>query len=160
MSAKLSASNCYCQSQASFEDCCQAILAGKAAATAEALMRSRYTAHVLGDIDYLMATWQHSAGQAEDTRAWVEAHDWLGLQVLQCRKGGSQQNEGTVEFIAYYRPKGSSERLAHHELSSFSKIDGRWLYVEGSTPQKAPKKTGRNDPCPCGSGLKFKRCCA
>ena len=119
-------------------------------------MRSRYTAHVLADIDHLMATWQHSAGQREDTQNWVQANDWLGLQVLQCKKGGPNNKEGTVEFIAYYRPKGSDERHAHHELSRFSKTDEQWRYVEGHTP----KKTGRNDPCPCGSGLKFKRCCA
>ncbi|WP_353405880.1 YchJ family protein [Pseudoteredinibacter isoporae] len=156
----MSASNCYCQSQARFEDCCQPVIATQSAQTAEALMRSRYTAHVLADIDYLMATWQHSEGQAADTRQWVESHDWLGLQVLQCRKGGSTHKEGRVEFIAYYRPKGTQERRAHHELSDFAKVDGKWLYVEGQTPQSAPKKTGRNDPCPCGSGKKFKRCCA
>jgi SEC-C motif-containing protein len=65
-----------------------------------------------------------------------------------------------VEFIAYYRPKNdNNQRLSLHELSSFRQDDGRWYYVDGITPTQKPKKTGRNDACPCGSGKKFKKCC-
>lgn len=122
-------------------------------------MRSRYSAHVLGNIDYLLRSWDNTQASAGDIKDWVEGHDWLGLQILQCRQGGPSHKTGTVEFIAYYRPKGSQERLAHHELSNFIRADGHWYYVDGATPKGAPKKTGRNDPCPCGSGKKFKQCC-
>ncbi len=151
--------NYYCQSRQSFEQCCRYLDGAEPTPTPEALMRSRYTAFALGDIDYLMKSWRHSQGLREQTEKWVTEHDWIGLQVMQCRQGGEQQKQGSVEFIAYYRPKGSQERLAHHELSNFERIDGSWFYLDGDTPKGAPKKTGRNDPCPCGSGKKFKRCC-
>lgn len=152
---------CYCLSKRLFEDCCQPIIEGQSpAATAQELMRSRYTAHALGNIDYLMDTWAHAGDLRENTQQWVESHDWLGLQILHSRRGLKHHKDGTVEFIAYYRVKGAEAREAHHELSNFEQRDGKWFYIDGSTPEGAPKKTGRNDPCPCNSGKKFKRCCA
>jgi SEC-C motif-containing protein len=68
---------------------------------------------------------------------------------------------GTVEFVARYRQGGKV--FAHHEQASFRKADGRWLYVDGTiNPKPAQRfaaKVGRNDPCPCGSGQKYKKCC-
>ena len=66
-----------------------------------------------------------------------------------------------VEFVARYKFRGKA--FAHHELASFRKVDGRWQYVDGvinpRPAQRVAEKVGRNDPCTCGSGKKFKKCC-
>lgn len=155
---------CYCLSKRPFAQCCQAFLEGQAQPnTAEQLMRSRYSAHATGNTDYLLrslATEKHGAATAADTLQWVDEHDWLGLQIIQSRQGQAHHKAGTVEFIAYYRPKGDdSQRLSLHEKSNFERRDGRWVYVDGYQPKGIPTAVGRNDPCPCGSGKKFKKCC-
>ena len=74
--------------------------------------------------------------------------------------GGPDDQEGVVEFIARYRTGGSAH--AHHERSRFRRVDGRWYFVDGQmvkpTPVRAAPTVGRNAPCPCGSGKKYKRC--
>ena len=84
----------------------------------------------------------------------------LGLTILATEAGGEGDETGTVEFVARYRAKGHD--LSHHERSTFRRVDGRWHFVDGKTikppPVKAEPRAGRNDPCPCGSGKKFKRC--
>lgn len=155
---------CYCLSKRPFSECCQPLLKGQAVAqTAEQLMRSRYCAHVTGNSCYLFDTWapeKRAQLSIEEIQQWTDDHDWLGLQVMQSRQGQAHHSSGTVEFIAYYREHGKTEqRLSLHELSSFRQQDKRWYYIDGITPSQKPKKTGRNDPCPCGSGLKFKKCC-
>ena len=126
-------------------------------------MRSRYTAHALGEVDYILNSWapeQRQQLSRQEIADWVEQHDWLGLQVIQSRQGQAHQQQGSVEFIAYYRPKGdNSQRLSLHELSNFHKHGERWFYVDGHQPKGIPRAPGRNDPCPCGSGKKFKKCC-
>jgi SEC-C motif-containing protein len=128
-------------------------------------MRSRYSAYVKHEIAYLGSSLhpEHRADFNEkSTRAWAEGAEWRGLEILKTVGGGPEDNEGKVEFIASFAEKGTTRE--HHELSTFRKEAGTWYLVSGETlPVKqvvrdAPK-TGRNDPCPCGSGRKFKKCC-
>ena len=121
--------------------------------TAEALMRSRYSAFVERNWVYLDRTQAH-----QDSGKPTPDIDWHGLEVLATAAGGVEDNEGTVEFVARYSHQGRSAAL--HEISRFRKEDGRWIYVDGVFPKAASlPKRGRNEPCPCGSGKKFKKCC-
>jgi SEC-C motif domain protein len=157
---------CPCGSTASFEKCCGPLLAGeKTAATAEALMRSRYTAYTRNAIEYLLRT-NHPAKKdaydPESMRRWAEEADWDGLEIIATDQGGQADETGQVEFIARYTENGNKRE--HHEIGNFKKQDGTWYYCDGRTPgpetfvRKAPK-IGRNAPCPCNSGKKYKKCC-
>ncbi len=158
--------DCHCGSGKPFQTCCAPIISGaEVAPTAEALMRSRYSAYVEHDVDYLGDTlhpnnrndWDRDA-----TAKWAEGAEWLGLEIRSTEAGKAEDEEGMVEFIATFKEKDSLRR--HHEMSRFSRLDGRWYYVEGDLPKVETQrhetpKVGRNDPCPCGSGKKFKKCC-
>jgi len=150
---------CPCCSGEEYDNCCGPYLSGKQdAPTAEALMRSRYTAHTKADIDYIVATWDPNIAKslnAAETKAWAERCEWLGLQITDKDKGMESDNSGIVEFIATYKFEGKEQQI--HERSQFIKDHDRWLYVKG-IPIKN-KQQGRNDPCLCGSGKKYKRCC-
>jgi SEC-C motif-containing protein len=118
-------------------------------------MRSRYSAFAIGDAAYLLATWHadfRPAGLELDPRI-----RWTGLEILVCEQ---QVQQATVEFEATLLLSGTVSTL--HERSEFVCQQGRWLYTRGEqlAPSIMPWKPGRNQPCPCGSGLKFKRCCA
>ncbi len=105
--------------------CCGLYHAGTAAPDAESLMRSRYTAFVLGDAPYLLATWHSSQRPAELTlEAGVK---WLGLEIKQHSNTGEHAAE--VEFVARFRVGGKAVR--QHERSRFVREDGRWFYVDG-----------------------------
>ncbi|MEQ8815827.1 MAG: YchJ family protein [Thalassobaculum sp.] len=155
---------CPCGSGASLDDCCGPVLGGAAAPTAEALMRSRYAAHVLRDFDHLQRTHAPETRGGFD-RAAAERQaggvEWLGLEIHAAGAGGASDDAGTVEFTARYREGGQAR--AFREVSRFRREQGRWVYVDGLPVPvaAAPKaaKVGRNDPCPCGSGRKFKKCC-
>ena len=120
---------CPCGSGKHYADCCGQYLAGTAnAPTAEALMRSRYTAFVFQDEDYLRDSWH------PDTRpADIDARDadirWLGLKIKRTEAGGEADDTGTVEFVARYKTGGRGHRL--HETSRFVRHAGRWVYLEG-----------------------------
>jgi SEC-C motif-containing protein len=156
--------NCPCGSGLSWDECCGPYVLGeKDAPTAEALMRSRYSAYVEHAIDYIVATCAQEGKDAIDykqTQEWSEKSTWLGLKILSATKGGPLDTEGTVEFEASYERDGL--RDVHHENARFKKEHGRWLYEEGAvvprTVVRAFPKVGRNDPCPCGSGKKYKHC--
>ncbi len=110
---------------ATYAECCQPHHVGvRAAATAEALMRSRYCAFALRNAPYLIATWHPSTNPR--TIAFTPQQVWMQLQVLETYTDG---NQATVEFIARSRIGGSSHAL--HEVSRFVREDGRWLYVDG-----------------------------
>jgi len=155
--------SCPCGSGRGLDECCAPILAGAPAPTPEALMRSRYTAFTRADVDYLENTLAPEAREDYDraeTETWVKGADWRGLEV-RGSQGGEGDEDGQVEFVARYKFQGRA--FAHHELASFRKHEGKWVYVDGvMNPKPATRtveKVGRNDPCPCGSGKKFKKCC-
>jgi SEC-C motif-containing protein len=136
------------------------LIAGqREAKTAEALMRSRYVAYVQQKIAYLRDTRHPSQPFDEQgARQWAAKSQWVGLEVLASKAGGSDDSEGVVEFRAHYLLGG--ERHVHHERSRFCRHEGKWVYLDGKTPPaKKPPTVGRNDPCPCGSKKKYKRCC-
>ncbi|HEY9154488.1 MAG TPA: YchJ family protein [Opitutaceae bacterium] len=156
---------CPCGSGRSYETCCEPLIAGTPATTAEALMRSRYTAYVKHAFDYLrdsLSAQQQKDFSAADTKRWAEQSEWLGLKILRTENGGPNDQTGLVEFSARYRAGG--EEHEHVETALFGREGGRWVYT-GQKP--APSATvryekplpGRNDPCPCGSGKKYKKCC-
>ena len=127
---------CPCGSGSALDDCCGSLICGtRSAATAEMLMRSRYSAYVLGDVDYLAASW-HPA-----TRPPVidlgEPVNWLGLKIVAARDGGSGDSEGTVEFVARYKIAGRAFRL--HEISRFVRQADRWTYFSG-TPGRSDSR--------------------
>lgn len=151
---------CPCGSNKTFDACCGAALGGRPAATAEALMRSRYSAFVVGDVDYLQKT---SAGEAAlkfdraELALSMPGTEWLGLEITGTERGLEQDDAGTVTFRARFRQNGRLEVLA--ERSEFRRIGGEWRYCRGEiAPEPVAAKVGRNDPCPCGSGRKFKKC--
>jgi len=109
----------------SLDVCCGPCHAGQAATDAESLMRSRYSAFVLGDVPYLLATWHSSQRPAELT---LEAGaKWLGLQIKQHHMTGTDSAE--VEFVARFRVGGKAIR--QHERSRFVREAGCWFYVDG-----------------------------
>jgi SEC-C motif domain protein len=157
---------CPCGSNLDYADCCEPLIKGeKDAPTAEALMRSRYSAHVKAEVDYIKESTHSSERQKTNphaTAAWCKKSEWQSLEILSTRDGGPEDQTGVVEFVACYRHKGNAVR--YHEVAEFAREDGRWYFVNGETPKQEPvvqgPKIGRNDPCPCGSGKKFKKCCA
>ncbi|MGR8920293.1 MAG: YchJ family protein [Gammaproteobacteria bacterium] len=125
----LSGGACPCGSGKPFAGCCARYLDGAdPAPTAEALMRSRYTAYALGRMDYVRETW-HPA-----TRPTALAADpavrWIGLRVKRVEAGGEEDAHGVVEFVARSKRGGRASRLA--EASRFTRLDGRWVYVDGA----------------------------
>jgi SEC-C motif-containing protein len=157
-------SNCPCGSGESYATCCEPIITGKQLAeTAEQLMRARYSAHVKVDVDFLYATTHPDYRQNYDhkgTKSWAEKSEWQGLEIVGTTAGGSTDEEGEVEFIARFR---DTEGLrSHHERGQFKRQKKKWLFTEGEMVKSQPisvTKIGRNDPCPCGSGKKYKKCC-
>lgn len=122
---------CPCCLPVAYADCCGRYHAGIAAPTAEALMRSRYSAYVLQLTDYLHTTWAPETCPA-DLEASTPAPQWLGLQVLAHQADG---DTATVEFVAKYKVNGRAGRL--HERSRFRREGGRWCYIDGSFPDAA-----------------------
>jgi SEC-C motif-containing protein len=117
-------------------------------------MRSRYSAYVMQDADYLVATWYpqtRSPALTTDLLGSFGNTHWLGLTVYEAA-AGENENEGYVSFVARFEEQGKESAII--ERSRFLKENGRWYYVDGTRPQ-----FGRNDPCPCGSGKKYKKCC-
>jgi len=147
---------CYCGSGKSYAECCAVMIGGSLPASgAEQLMRSRYSAYVLGAGEYLVATTVPEKQVPEDAemiRRHAENTAWLGLDVADAFEN---ENSATVTFKAYYREGGGAIRV-HHEKSIFRRIGGRWYYDEGTLYETS---VGRNEPCPCGSGKKYKKCC-
>jgi SEC-C motif-containing protein len=156
--------NCPCGSGATYADCCEPVITGaRPAKTAEQLMRARYAAYVGVHIDFLYDSTHpgHRKGyDHEGTKTWAENADWQGLEIVGNRMGGADDATGEVEFIARYREKGLTRE--HHENALFRKEKGAWFFTEGSMVKPKPlvsEKVGRNEPCPCGSGAKYKKCC-
>ena len=155
--------NCPCCSGKPLNDCCGPYLQNlRSAPTAEALMRSRYTAYTLLDTAYLNKTSKTSKNGDFDeasVTAWAQGVTWLNLDIVDVKDGTAHDKQGEVSYIVRYKERNSEKVIAEQGL--FKKIDNEWFYVgaKQSPPSTKLKKVGRNDPCPCGSGLKFKKCC-
>lgn len=127
-------------------------------------MRSRYTAHVQDNFEHVAST-HAKAAQADYNVSAAKAQNkgttWVGFEVTEVIDGGVDDETGTVTFTARYEENG--ELHAHRERGKFAREKGVWVYVDGKiNPELEPVrvvKVGRNDPCICGSGKKYKKCC-
>jgi SEC-C motif-containing protein len=126
---KASVNPCPCGA-GNYAQCCgRFIEAGLQPESAEQLMRSRYSAYVLRDDAYLAATWHPSTRPAGPV-AQDKSTKWLGLEVRRHVPAG---DSAIVEFVARSRTGGRAQRM--HEVSSFVRENGQWLYVDGSFPE-------------------------
>lgn len=175
---------CPCGTKKQYSECCAIAHHNHAnVTTPEQLMRSRYAAHVLGLVDYVVNTYHPSCNAQEQREAIQDsiASDWCKLEVI-ASSDGKDSNEGFVEFNAYFNEDNQQYCLS--EKSRFIRQDNLWYYIDGEfSEQKEAQhqeqkkaelhasidqrlnqtiqnfKIGRNDPCICGSGKKFKKCC-
>lgn len=148
----LNIQHCPCGSNRSYESCCARVHIDHAVAKQpETLMRARFTAFFLGNAQFLVDT-HYPPGRPEtelaDIKLSLSSTQWLSLRVL-------QSDHDSVEFVAFFK---GSPFAQLHEYSRFKHDQGLWYYVDGK--QMPPVKISRNDVCPCGSGKKYKKCCA
>lgn len=121
--------NCPCGSNTKYTQCCGRYIDGDASApTAESLMRSRYTAYTQANISYIADTMTTPLNRKR-AKIWAKNSTWLGLTVLNSKKGLANDIIGWVEFLAELEDKNGKQQL--HELSEFHKINGKWIYVKG-----------------------------
>jgi len=155
-------SECPCGSGKAYHQCCgRYIDANESVPTAETLMRSRYTAYTLANEKYLLKSWHKSTRPLTLDLDKDMPTQWQGLEILNTRAGGEDDATGTVEFVARFSVQNKPGQV--HEISEFVREAGQWCYLDGEVPKAKParsNKIGRNALCPCGSGKKFKRCCA
>jgi SEC-C motif-containing protein len=154
---------CPCGSGSLFGNCCEPIIEGtRQSETAEELMRARYSAFVTRAIDFIVAS-THSRTRKEIDldyiREWSETSTWHGLQILETRI--VNDNKAYVSFEARFTQRGEEQK--HREKSLFEREHGQWRFVTGDelknpTVRYEAPRPGRNDPCPCGSGKKYKKC--
>jgi len=98
----------------------------------------------------------------ESFERWSRKTDWKKLEITGTEAGGKDDETGSVDFKAFSMLDGVMQ--CHHEHAMFKKIDGKWFFEDGTQimPEQVRRETpkiGRNDPCPCGSGKKYKKCC-
>ena len=143
---------CICGKDREYKECCGAIITHKREAkTPEELMRSRYSAYVKGDVAYLLESSlneNRDPNEAKLIEEFASSVVWLKLDIVNAE-------DDIVEFKAYYKENGKIQLL--HEKSRFVQVDGVWNYKDGELYNS---KIERNEPCPCGSGKKYKKCCA
>ena len=168
--------DCPCGSNFPYTDCCGPLIRGAVYAdTAEDLMRSRYTASVKKEVAYLLETLhpdERPASGKNDSEGQEASIHWEKLEIFSSKNGAREDEEGEVGFVATY--SDGADKKHHKEVSSFIKEEGRWYYSQknskfqtaspsGPPPAKTftrkGPKVGRNDPCTCGSGKKYKKCC-
>ena len=161
---------CPCGSGRPLDECCGPYLEGKAwPDDADTMVRSRFSAYCLGKFDLLVET-THPAYREDLTAQMLEEQTrdvhWLRLDMGPCEKDQPEGENGelfdTAEFYAYYELEGSVRQIG--ERSFFQRKDGKLYYVDGvarrpKAYRRPEPKVGRNDPCPCGSGKKYKKCC-
>jgi SEC-C motif-containing protein len=120
---------CPCGSADSYQTCCGPRHdETQPATTAEQVMRARYSAHVVGDLDYLRRSW-HPDTCPEVIAATKESERWLGLEIRSTERGGALDGEGLVEFVASFQAGVRKRTL--HERSRFVRLSGRWVYIDG-----------------------------
>ncbi|MFN3589470.1 MAG: YchJ family protein [Spirosomataceae bacterium] len=151
---------CPCGLPAEYIHCCQPFHEGISHPdTPEKLMRARYSAYFHNKTDFIWET-THPNLQKKQTKKdiieWTESTEWLGLEIVLQNENG---HKGEVHFKAKYRSRATGEMGIHQEASQFIKENDKWLYLQGGRIPIA-KSLDRNAPCPCGSGKKYKKCCA
>lgn len=152
---------CPCGSKSFFDDCCGPIISGTPASTAEALVRSRYTAFVVGSLDHVERTHapeiRSDFNRAEAERLVTDC-EWHGLHIHNVHETGD-----TAEIAFVIRFRHNQKLIAKGSLSKFRRDDGHWYYLSNSpaphTAEFRGIKLGRNESCHCNSGKKFKKCC-
>ncbi|HEX3253706.1 MAG TPA: YchJ family protein [Pyrinomonadaceae bacterium] len=154
---------CPCGSGSLFSACCELVINGsRESETAEELMRARYSAFATGAIDFIVSS-THSRTRKEIdldfTREWSQTSEWRGLQIFETRE--VNDNKAFVSFEAQYSQNGKD--FSHREKAQFERENGQWRFVTGDelknpTVRYETPRPGRNDPCPCGSGKKYKKC--
>ncbi|MFP4306317.1 MAG: YchJ family protein [Desulfococcaceae bacterium] len=158
--------SCPCGSGDPLESCCGPILRGeRPAETAEALLRARFTAFARRETDFVVETNhpdQRGADNRETVESWASATQWHSLDIQEVAGGGPEDDAGFIRFVAHYTEKGKEGE--HAEEAEFRRKDGRWFFFDGKPPRvktvvRDQPKIGRNAPCPCGSGKKYKKCC-
>ena len=161
--------SCPCGSGKPYAECCgRAIEGGEWPATAEALVRARYTAYATHHYPFLVETTLPSRRKEDLTPEWLEQQTkgvtWERLNIVKTGESilDSGENCELVDFYAYYSMEGSLMQLG--ERATFRKEEGKLYYADGKRLRPAPMvrtkpRIGRNDPCPCGSGKKYKKCC-
>lgn len=155
---------CPCGSGARFGYCCAPVIKGeRESQTAEELMRARYAAFATGAIEFIVTT-THSRTRRDidipHITEWSQTSTWRGLQILDTID--LENNQAYVSFEAQFTQKGKDQN--HREKSLFEREGGSWRFVSGEqlknpTVRYETPRTGRNEPCPCGSGKKYKKCC-
>lgn len=152
---------CPCGSGNEYSDCCGLYLSGQQShPTAELLMRSRFTAFALQNETYLLKSWNKNT-RPESVDFSQDHCEWQKLEIVMTKKGQPNDAKGVVEFKAYYR--SHNQDYVMNEISRFTQSAGEWLYLDGKVKSigkvGAQVNQGKNAPCPCGSGKKYKRCC-
>ncbi len=145
---------CPCLSGKPYANCCEPLhQANHGANTAESLMRSRYSAFCLGHANYLLTTLHPSKRRPDELKQienTINTTTWLGLKILDHKQANDLAE---VEFVAFYKDAPFGQL---HERSRFTREAGQWFYHDGVFMPDI--KLGRNEPCFCGSGTKFKHC--
>ena len=147
--------------QGEYKQCCQPLHLGQRyAQSAAQLMRSRYSAFAKQQIDYIVQTTALGQQQALDVAAiaeWSRSNQWLKLDVVQDIEK-LEKNHAMVEFKAHYCDKNQGDKQAHihHEISHFVLHQQHWYFLDPTLDLQITMK----QPCICGSGKKFKQCCA
>ena len=153
---------CPCWSSRSLESCCAPYLSGaQQPETAQALMRSRFSAFQLRKPEYLLETWDLST-RPSHLNFDKDERRWSTLEIVDTVGGGPSDERGVVEFKATYEL--GDDTYLFHEISRFVRHRGHWVYLDATFPYHGKiahlGKTLKNAPCPCGSGKKFKKCCS
>lgn len=157
--------SCPCGSGAAFANCCEPIIKGvRDSQSAEELLRARYSAFATGAIEFIVATTHPRTRREVDSasiREWSETSTWRELHILDANF--VNEDKVYVSFEARYAQHG--EEVNHREKSLFERDRGAWFFVTGDmlknpTIRYETPRPGRNEPCPCGSGKKYKKCCA
>ena len=120
---------CPCNTDNDYANCCEPYHQGKAAPTAEALMRSRYSAYVIDDPKYLYKSWSKQTRPSKKSLKQDQPTQWLGLEIIRTEQGGILDQEGIVEFKASYTAATEVNHL--HETSRFVRENNRWVYLDG-----------------------------
>jgi len=126
------------------------------------LLQARYQAHVKADVDFIVASTHPEMRDKLDQgviQNWCKQATWLGYHVEE------ESVEGDSAFITFLlRYEEANKPVNHYERAEFRQHEGKWHYYDSSFPKpktikREEPKLGRNDPCACGSGKKFKKCC-